>query len=137
MVKVLLRIFSLYFVLIAFGPLWGLHAHDLHEHHTIFHVHELELEETNNHSHEKELPSLPLERIFTDTSVYSVGNGFTDNRFTNSFTKLPFETYNSLLQTGEIVKPRLELMYCVHHHKGDTYNRFAQKLTSPRAPPIQ
>ena len=127
--KVLLRIFSLYFVLIAFGPLWGLHAH---EHHAVFHVHELELEETDHHSHEKELPLLPLEHIFTDRSVYSIGNGFTD-----SFTKLQFETYNSLFQTDEIVKPRLELMYCVYHHKGDTYSRFAQKLNSPRAPPIQ
>ena len=132
MVKVLLRILSFYFVLIAFGPLWGLHAHDLNEHHTIFHVHGLEPEETDHHSHEKELPLLPLEHIFTDKSVYNIGNGFT-----GSFTKLQFETYNSLLQTDEIVKPRLELMYCVHHHKGDTYNRFTQKLTSPRPPPIQ
>ena len=132
MVRVLLRIFSLYFVLIAFGPLWGLHAHDLNEDHTTFHVHELELKETDHHSHEKELPLLPLEHTFTDKSVYSIGNGFTD-----SFTKLQLKTYNSLVQTDEIVKPSLELMYCVHHHKGDTYNRFAQKLTSPRAPPIQ
>ena len=135
MKKVLLRIFSLYFVLIAFGPLWGLHAHDLNEHHTIFHVHELELEETDNHSHEKELPLLPFEYIFTDKSVYS-DDSFTGNGFIDSFTKLQFKTYDSFFQTDEIVKPRLELMYCVYHHKGDTYSRFAQKLTLPRAPPI-
>ena len=131
--KVLLHILSLYFVLIGFSPLWGLHAHDLHEHHTIFHVHELELEETDNHSHEKELPLLPFEHIFTDKSFYSIGNVFTEN----SFIKLQFETYNSLFQTDEIVKPHFELMYSAHHHRDDTYSRFAQKLTAPRPPPIQ
>ena len=136
--KALLHIFSLYFVLIAFGPLWGLHAHDLHENHTTFHVHELELEETDGHSHEKELPLLPLERIFTDQSVYNIDDSFTGNGFTdNSLTKLQFETYNSLFRTDEIVKSHFELTYCLHHRKGDLYSRFAQKLTAPRPPPIQ
>ena len=129
----MLHILWLYFVFIALGPLWGLHAHDFHEHQPIFHVHELELEKTDNHSHKKELPLLPLEYIFTDQSVYSIDDSFTDN----GFTKLQFETYNSLFQSDEMVKPRLELIYYAHHHKNDQYNRFAQRLVAPRAPPIQ